>query len=103
MIIFTIEKIEDFLYFLERRVSDEIFFHVEEDSSGSEFPGKAEIEVVLHFIGKKNDVVGLYQTKLRFSKSLNEDKIFEEMRGVFDQTEIKFIRGHITELFISSS
>jgi hypothetical protein len=105
MIVFNLKNLEDFIHFLQRKITD-VYFYIDEDSHYPEFPGKDEIKLTLHFLGKINDSAlnGLYQTQLFFSKSLSEETIFLKMQDVFKQTgDIKLISGRISEIYYSIS
>ena len=105
MIVFNLKNLEDFIHFLQRKITD-VYFYIDEDSSYPEFPGKDEIKLILHFLGKINDSAlnGLYQTQLYFSKSLSQETIFQKMKEVFEQAgEIKLISGRISEIYYSIS
>lgn len=105
MIVFNLKNLEDFIHFLQRKITD-VYFYIDEDSKYPEFPRRDEIKLTLHFIGKINDsaLTGLYQTQLFFSKSLSEETIFQKMSLVFDQAgDIKLISGRISEIYYSIS
>ena len=105
MIVFNLKNLEDFIHFLQRKITD-VYFYIDEDSKYPEFPGRDEIKLTLHFIGKINDsaLTGLYQTQLFFSKSLSEETIFQKMKDVFEQAgDIKLISGRISEIYYSIS
>ncbi|MHA1339709.1 MAG: hypothetical protein ACTSRZ_06145 [Promethearchaeota archaeon] len=103
MIIFEIEELEDFMKLLQKRINDEIFFYIKDEKDTQEFPAGSEYEVILHFLGKIDDSrIGLFQTKLTFSRMDPKDKVFSEIKRVFEQnTAIKLVRGRISEGYIS--
>jgi len=105
MIVFNLKKLEDFMLFLPKKITDEVYFFIDEDTKHSEFPSRDELKIVLHFLGKVTEnTMGLYQTCLTLPRSLTEEKIFLEMSKVFEEkSEIKLIPGRITELVYSVS
>jgi len=104
MIVFTIQQLDDFISLIPKAVTEEIYFTVERDKGDLDNPGKGDINVILHFIGVIGEHgIGLYQTSLNFPRSLSNESIYEEMKKAFIQTEIKLIRGKITEMFFSVS
>ncbi|MHA1727381.1 MAG: hypothetical protein ACTSWY_01455 [Promethearchaeota archaeon] len=107
MIVFDIKKLEDFMLLLSKRVNDEIYFAVQEEVQQQTDFQSNEIKVILHFLGKiDSSRIGLYQTSIKFPKSIEEDKIYTEMKKVFEaqsEIKIKLISGRISELIISIS
>lgn len=105
MIVFNLEKLEDFMYSLPRNITKEVFFYIDEESTHPEFHQSEETRLILHFLGKINEqLTGLYQTRLTFPKSLKKDKIYTEMKKVFEeQGDIKLISGKISEIYYSIS
>lgn len=103
MIVIDLDNMDDFLFFLTKRLTNEIFFYVEKDCLEIDVPGKDEIRIVLHYLGKIDESrTALYQTKLKFKKGETKDHIYSEMKKVFEGFgNMKLISGRISELYIS--
>jgi len=103
MIVFDIDELEDFMKLLSKRVTNEIFFYTRDDENKHEVQMSGEYEIVLHFLGKIDETrIGLFQTKLKFSKNDAKEKVYNEIKNVFMQnTEIKLIKGRITEGYLT--
>lgn len=104
MIVFNIDKLDDFIGFLPRRLNDEVYYAIQNDIEHYDYPPQEDINVTLHFLGKVNEQhIALYQTNLKFSKKETKEKIYSEMKKVFETANIALISGSIMELYLSSS
>lgn len=95
--------------FLEKRITDNIFFEIKKESQQDDLNSIKNIEIILHFLGKipENSLV-LYETKIKFSAQdigKSERRIIEELQKHFDTAElnIKLVKGKIREIYISYS
>jgi hypothetical protein len=102
--------LEDFIKFLEKRITDYIFFEIKEVSQENDLNSQKNTEITMHFLGSLPESYGLvlYETKLKFSSKdigNSEDLIIKEMQKVLDITNlnIKLIKGKIREIYISYS
>ena len=95
--------------FLEKRITDNIFFEIKEVSKENDLNSLKNIEIILHFLGKvpENSLV-LYETKINFSAQdigKSESRIIEELQKLLDTANlnIKLVKGKIREIYISYS
>ncbi len=95
--------------FLEKRITDNIFFEIKKESQQDDLNSIKNIEIILHFLGKipENSLV-LYETKIKFSAQdmgKSERRIIEELQKLLDIAElnIKLVKGKIREIYISYS
>lgn len=105
MIVLFIDNIQDFASFLEKRITDEVFYEYKESTS-SDISIIGKIEIILHFLSKVEDFLVLYETRLLLSDvnaSKIEDQVFSKLKEVFEKFEIKLIKGKIREIFLSYS
>lgn len=108
MIVIFIDKIEDFLFFLEKRIMNEVFYEIKDVKNQSDLSSELNKEVVFHFLAKAGDTLILYETKQIFSL-VNDKEISNElissMQKIFSQTDpsLKLINGKIREIFLSYS
>jgi len=104
MIVYTIDKLEDFMAFLPKRLNDEVYFYIDRGVSSPEATKASDITVILHFLAKATDyILCLYQCCLKFDEKIPRETIYEEMKNVFTQTNIKLTRGRISEVNYSIS
>ncbi|MBS7249379.1 MAG: hypothetical protein QXR19_07905 [Candidatus Jordarchaeaceae archaeon] len=95
MIFLRVEKLEDFLYLLDRRVEDEVYIEID--------PGKDEStkkqKVCLSFFGKIDQMMILHQIVLETKKNARE--IIETLGETFKKYNVRLIEGRIREIMLS--
>ncbi|MFO8019066.1 MAG: hypothetical protein R6U96_10545 [Promethearchaeia archaeon] len=107
MIVIFIDDIEDFVEFLDKRITDEIFYEFKE-TKGKDIANQVKVEIILHFLAKVEDHIILYETMLDFTHSQKSDldkEVIKVMKKAFSQynTNISLIKGKIREIFLSYS
>jgi beta-xylosidase len=63
LIVIFVDKIDNFLQFIEKRVMNEIFYEFNEIKSQADLLSKNNIEMILHFLAKIENNLILYETK----------------------------------------
>lgn len=85
---------------------DEVFYEYKEIKENNDLSSDINIEIILHFLSKVEEVINLYETKIVLKKSSTSDvgkEIFTKLQKIFDQIEVKITRGKIREIFLSYS
>lgn len=85
---------------------DEVFYEYKEIKENNDLSSDVNIEIILHFLSKVEEVINLYETKIVLKKSSTSDvgkEIITELQKIFDQIEVKITRGKIREIFLSYS
>ena len=85
---------------------DEVFYEYKEIKENNDLSSDINIEIILHFLSKVEEVINLYETKIVLKKSSTSDvgkEIITELQKIFDQIEVKITRGKIREIFLSYS
>jgi hypothetical protein len=108
LIVIFIDKIEDFLSFLEKRIMDEIFYEIKEIKNQSDVTTEKNKEVIFHFLAKAGETLILYETKQIYSVSEDKaipDGIIGSIEKIISQVNpsLKLINGKIREIFLSYS
>ena len=108
MIVIFIDSIEDFLKFLERRISNEIFYELKENKINTEISSPHTLEIILHFLAKLGDNTVLYETKQTLSNievNQKDENIIIKLEEIFKQVDpsISLIKEKIREIFLSYS
>jgi len=108
LIVITVDKIENFINFLDRRVMNEIFYEYNEIKNEQDLTCECEIEIILHFLGKIEEFLVLYGTQLKLKKKTNsevEQLVIDELKKIFNQVDpnLLLVKGKIKEVFISYS
>lgn len=99
MIIIHLEELNDFASFLDKRLSNEIFFEFIRPESS--FDG---ICVQLEFLGSLNNTNVLFTTNLDFPKIKDKEAVKEKLKEIkISDLELKLIYGSIREIFFSIS
>lgn len=85
---------------------NEIFYEIKETQRESS--GNCSFEIILHFLGKTEGNLILYETKYiitRNSKVDLENQVLEELQKRIKQAEltIDLVKGKIREIFLSYS
>ena len=108
MIVITIDDIETFVSFLDRRLANEIFYEIKNISKENDLTSEISIELILHFLAKIDDHLVLYGTQLKILKPSNSNidhEAINELKRVFGKVDpsILLIKGKIKEIFLSYS
>ena len=108
MIVIFIDKIEDFLFFLDKRIMDEIFYEIKEVKTQSDLSSKLDKEVIFHFLAKVGETLILYETKHLFpvvKEKEDWDGLIATIQNIFSQVNpnLKIVKGKIREIFLSYS
>ncbi len=108
MIVLFIDNIEDFIFFLEKRIMNEIFFESKQIDNKNDLTAEIEIEIILHFLSKVAESIVLYETKIdmsKFDNSFDEEKVIGEIQKIFKKVDpsIRLIKGKIREIYLSYS
>lgn len=96
MIIIKVEKVEDFVSFLDRRLGNEILYEFVDsgDPMGT--------TVVLYYLAKIDPLNVIYQVDLFFPKIREKDQIAKKL-GEFQFGQIRLVPGKLREIFMSIS
>ncbi|MHA1266291.1 MAG: hypothetical protein ACTSRS_13745 [Candidatus Helarchaeota archaeon] len=96
MIIIKVEKIEDFISFLNRRIGNEIFY---------EFADSTEpygTRAILCYLAKVDGLTLVYQSELNFP-GIRDVNAIKEKLNKFEFGDIRLISGKIREIIMSIS
>ena len=96
MIIIKVEKIDDFVSFLNRRLGDEIFYEFLETG------GNLDTTAILYFLAKIDTLNVIYQVELTFPKVRDKAAIKKKL-DEFEFGDIKLIPGKLREIYMSIS
>lgn len=107
MIVIFCDNIEDFIGFLKKRIMNEIFYEFKEITSDS-LSIKGNIEIVLHFLAKIEEIIILYETKQIITKSSNsniDEQVINALKNIFQEVDpsLSLVKGKIREIFLSYS
>lgn len=108
MIVIFCDNIDDFIFFLEKRMMDQIFYEIKETKNNVNLATNVNSEIVLHFLAKISNTIILYETKQEITKSrdLNSrDEVIQSLQTIFSQVDpsLKLVKGKIREIFLSYS
>lgn len=108
MIVIFVDKVEDFIHFLDRRIMDEIFYEFNEPTTERDLTSKTSLEIILHFLAKLEEYIILYETKLMIQKSSSstiDEEIIKTFQDVLMEADsnLKLVKGKIREIFLSYS
>jgi len=96
MIIIKVEKVDDFVAFLDRRIGNEVFY---EFSDSNEPLGTT---VFLYYLAKIDNLTVIYQVDLFFPKIHDKTEIQKKL-DQFEFGQIRLIPGKIREILMSIS
>ena len=85
---------------------NEVFYEYKEIKTNNDLSSDINIEIILHFLSKVEEVIILYETKISLIKSYGSDigkEIITELSKIFDQIDVRITRGKIREIFLSYS
>jgi len=91
---------------------NEVFYEYMEIKAKDDLSSEINIELILHFLSKVEEVILLYETKISLRKpsALNiEQEIISELDLIFNKVDvsitkdIKITKGKIREIFLSYS
>ncbi|MBD3255996.1 MAG: hypothetical protein GF383_12950 [Candidatus Lokiarchaeota archaeon] len=109
MIVVFIDKLEDFVSFLDRRLMDEVFYEFKEGKT-YELTSRKENDIILHFLSKVEEYIVLYETSVNYYKegkkgTQDEEKFINELQNIFRKVEnsIILVKGKIREIYLSYS
>jgi hypothetical protein len=106
MIVIFIDKIENFLSFLNNRLMNEIFYEIKEVKNETDLGTKVNKDIILHYLAKVGDTLVLYETKQSISTNdEKEEKVLVSLQNIINSvnTSLKLIKGKIREIFLSYS
>ncbi len=110
-----VDKIENFVSFLEKRIMNEVFYELKEVKSQDHLSSKCSFEIILHFLSKVQEFLVLYETKVDLSTfdsyKLNKSEDFvsedfvEELQKIFSKVDpaLSLVKGKIRDIYISRS
>ena len=96
MIIIRVEKLEDFVSFLNRRLTDEIIYEFLDTGAN------LDTMVILYFLAKIDTLNVIYQVELNFPKVRDKNAIKKKL-DAFEFGDIKLIPGKLREIYMSIS
>ena len=107
MIVIFIDDIEDFVKFLPRRITDEIFYEFKE-LPGQDLSSQVNIEIILHYLAKVDNNLILYETKVTLKKEeidKIDQEVINELQKLLEKisSEMTLVKGKIREIFLSYS
>jgi len=85
---------------------NEVFYEYKEIKTNNDLSSDINIEIILHFLSKVEEVIILYETKISLIKSYGSDigkEIITELSKIFDKIDVRITRGKIREIFLSYS
>jgi len=85
---------------------NEVYYEYKEIKTNNDLSSDINIEIILHFLSKVEEVIILYETKISLIKSYGSDigkEIITELSKIFDQDDMRIIKGKIREIFLSYS
>jgi hypothetical protein len=96
------------LQFLEKRITDEIFYEIKDLKNHPDLSSEINKEVIFHYLAKAGDTLVLYETKQTFIISKSDpfnNEIVNSIQKIFIQINpsLKLIKGKIREIFLSYS
>jgi len=108
LIVVFVDRIENFVEFLDRRLTNEIFYEFKENRGQGDLSSKIDLEIILHFLAKAKETLIMYETKQTITKTsdLNSDaEIVNMLQKTFNQVDpsLKLVKGKIREIFLSFS
>ena len=115
MIVIFVDKIENFVSFLEKRIMNEVFYELKEVKSQDHLSSKCSFEIILHFLSKVQEFLVLYETKVDLStfdsykRNRSEDFLSEdfvgELQKIFSKANpsLSLVKGKIRDIYISRS
>jgi len=96
MIIIKVEKVEDFVSFLDRRLGDEIFYEFLDTGEN------LDTIVVLYYLARIDTLNVIYQVELKFPKVRDREAIKKKL-DEFEFGNIRLIPGKLREIYMSIS
>jgi len=86
---------------------NEIFYEFKDITSDS-LSIKGDIEIVLHFLAKIEEIIILYETKQIIAKSSNSNidgQVINALKNIFQGVDpsLSLVKGKIREIFLSYS
>jgi len=108
LIVISIDQIENFVLFLDRRVMNEIFYEFKELKQESDLSSETDIEIILHFLAKIEDYMVLYGTTVKITKPSSsnlDEEVITELNNIFNKVDpsLTLVKGKISEIFLSYS
>lgn len=101
MIIIKVDKLDDFVSFLTRRLENEIFYEFADST------GDMGTRAILCFLGKIDGITVLYQGELNFpnirDQAAIKKKLDEFEWGDSNSGKIRLVSGKIREIVMSIS
>ena len=99
MIIIHLEEINDFASFLDKRISNEIFFEFIKPN-----PELNGLKVQLQYLGVMNNTNILFTTHLNFPKIKDKTAVVNKLKEIkISDLELRLVHGTIRELYLSIS
>jgi hypothetical protein len=102
MIVLQYDTLEQFLQALNRRVSNELFSHIEENNPSHEESGK-NFKIILQYLGRIDPaLLVLHQCVIKIQHQEEKDQILKSITQAFEKAGgIVLIQGKIQELILS--
>ena len=102
------DYLENFIIFLQRRLTNEIYFEFNKLKDEKDLSSEMEIEIILHFLAKIEEYLVLYGTQIKIKKPSNsiiDQEVINELNNIFNKVDpnISLIKGRIKEIFLSYS
>jgi len=102
------EIFDDFVGFLNRRVMNEVFYEYKEIKAKDDLSSELNIEIILHFLSKVEEVILLYETKISLRKPSASNigqEIISELQKILTKNlnDVRITKGKIREIFLSYS
>ncbi|MHA1300078.1 MAG: hypothetical protein ACTSO9_11720 [Candidatus Helarchaeota archaeon] len=99
MIIIHLEEMNDFASFLDKRISNEIFFEFIKPE-----PQLNGLKVQLQYLGALNNNNILFTTHLDFPKIKDKNAVINKLKEIkISDLDIRLVHGTIRELYFSIS
>ncbi|MHA1376843.1 MAG: hypothetical protein ACTSRG_00550 [Candidatus Helarchaeota archaeon] len=99
MIIIHLDDLNDFASFLEKRISNEIFFEFIKPE-----PELNGLKVQLQYLGVMNNTNILFTTHLDFPKIKDKEAVKNKLKEIkISELDLRLVHGKIRELYISIS
>ncbi len=102
MIVLNYENLEQFLFALQRRISNEVFAQYVEGKN-SQDENSTTHTMILQFLGRVDpNVLALHQCSLKLQKQEEKDELIQTLQQSFEKAgDIQLIQGKIIDIMMS--
>jgi hypothetical protein len=106
MMVITLKSLEDFVSFLDRRQSNEVFFYIHNLESAAtsmepDLVDEAARSVLLHFLGKYGELSAIFQLPLQLRVQKGWRDQFRDLVALAETGDIRLVEGRLLEVCYS--